>query len=123
MPDLKVTLLQSVLCWENVDQNLEMFSRKIDGIETPTNLILLPETFNTGFTMNPSKFAEYINGKSVSWMKAKAKATNCAIAGRASRLERKSRERIRRKFILIVIRPVDVFGVPKLLFNTRFYRK
>ena len=50
--ELKVTILQSDLFWENPDANRRMFSEKINNIIENTDLIVLPEMFTTGFTMN-----------------------------------------------------------------------
>ena len=52
MTDLKITVIQSELHWENIDENLGMFSEKISSIKVETDLIVLPEMFSTGFTMN-----------------------------------------------------------------------
>ena len=79
--NLKVTLIQSDLNWENVDQNLEMFAQKIEDISKPTDLIVLPEMFNTGFSMDSSALAETMDGKTVEWMKFQAKTSASAITG------------------------------------------
>lgn len=81
MNDLKVTLIQSNLFWENKEKNLDQFSRKIDAITEPTDLIILPEMFSTGFSMNPKKLSEGMNGETVSWMKERARAKKCVVAG------------------------------------------
>jgi len=59
MINLKVTIIQSDLVWENVNANLQNFTEKIQSIDEETDLIVLPEMFATGFSMNPSKFAPY----------------------------------------------------------------
>ncbi|MGB0888426.1 MAG: amidohydrolase [Vicingaceae bacterium] len=79
--DLKVTAIQSELHWENVDENLKMFSEKIDAISEHTDLIILPEMFNTGFSMQSKEFAETMEGKTVTWMKYQAKKANAVIVG------------------------------------------
>jgi len=67
--DLKVTIVQTNLAWENVDANLSSFSQKLESLEpSSTDLIVLPEMFSTGFTMNASAVAEPMNGKAVEWM-------------------------------------------------------
>lgn len=81
MSDLKITLIQTVLHWENIPKNLDMFSAKIASIKEQTDLILLPEMFSTGFSMHPGKLAEKMEGKSMQWMKAEAAKKNCVIAG------------------------------------------
>lgn len=79
--NLKITLIQSELHWENADKNLAMFSQKIDDISEPTDIIILPEMFNTGFSMESEKLAETMNGKSVKWMKEMANKSNAVIVG------------------------------------------
>jgi predicted amidohydrolase len=78
---LKIAFIQSDLVWEDPKQNRHNFKEKIGTITTPVDLILLPEMFTTGFTMNASEFAETMDGKSVSWMQKRAEEKNCAIAG------------------------------------------
>jgi len=79
--NLNVSIIQSELHWENVHQNLEMFAQKIDEISKPTDIIVLPEMFNTGFSMDSERLAETMDGVSVNWMKNQAKKTGAAIAG------------------------------------------
>ena len=81
MQNLKITIIQSNLVWENIDKNLEQFSEKIISISEPTDLIVLPEMFTTGFTMQPEKLSESMNGKAVAWMKEQALKKNCVITG------------------------------------------
>ena len=81
MQDLKITIIQSNLHWENKEKNLEMFSQKIAAISEVTDLIILPEMFTTGFSMHPELFAETMIGNTITWMKAKAKEKNCVITG------------------------------------------
>ena len=77
MKNIRVTLIQSNLHWENISANLEMFSKKIDAIPQ-TDLIVLPETFTTGFSINP-KFAETMDGSAVEWMRKNAREKNCVV--------------------------------------------
>ena len=78
---LKITLVQSNLHWENAEANLQMFSEKISGIKVDTDLIILPEMFSTGFTMNAAKMAEPMNGHAIKWMMDTAKEKKCVVAG------------------------------------------
>jgi len=77
---LRITLIQSGLFWENIDQNLSAFADLMDGITQETDLILLPETFSTGFTSNPG-FAETMNGKAVQFLRNAAGAHQCLVCG------------------------------------------
>jgi predicted amidohydrolase len=78
---MKVALIQSVLIWENPEANRKYFEEKINAIAGDINLIVLPEMFTTGFTMRPVEVAETMQGETVLWMQALAKAKNAAITG------------------------------------------
>ena len=78
---LIVTIIQSHLHWENPEANRDMFEKKIKGISKETDLVILPEMFTTGFTMNPSPYAEEENGATLLWLKRLSSDTNCAITG------------------------------------------
>ncbi|QQX77374.1 MULTISPECIES: amidohydrolase [Aequorivita] len=79
--NLKITIIQSELHWENAEANRAMFSEKIQNIEGETDLIILPEMFPTGFSMNAEKLAEPNNGETLRWMIQEAQKNNCAITG------------------------------------------
>ena len=79
--ELKVTIIQADLVWENAIQNRLNFENKILALKEPTDLIVLPEMFTTGFAMQPEHLAETIHGDTVQWMLKIAKATNSAICG------------------------------------------
>lgn len=81
MQDLKITLIQSSLYWESPQANLAMFEEKIWKIREQTDLIVLPEMFNTGFTMEAARMAEPMNFTTVKWMKQQAAQTGACIAG------------------------------------------
>ena len=80
MHDLKIAGIQTELFWEDIDKNIEHFYAKIDSISEDVDLIILPETFSTGFSMNQS-ITEPMNGKAVSWIKQKAIEKKCCIGG------------------------------------------
>ncbi len=81
MKDLKVALIQANLAWENPQQNRVYFSNKIDTISESIDLIVLPEMFSSGFTMNPINAAESMDGETILWMQRVAKEKNTAITG------------------------------------------
>lgn len=64
---LQVSIIQSNLFWEDKLANLKFFEKKINKI-SQGDLIVLPEMFTTGFTMNPNPLAETMDGKTVNWM-------------------------------------------------------
>jgi len=79
--ELKVTIIQSQLYWEDIDANRIQFSEKIKEIKGKTDLIILPEMFTTGFTMNANSLAETEQGETLKWMQEEALKNNCAITG------------------------------------------
>ena len=81
MQNLNIAAIQTSLYWEDIDANLQMFSEKLGAIGKPTDLILLPEMFSTGFSMNSLELAEKMNGKSMEWMHAHAETQNSVICG------------------------------------------
>ena len=82
MHNLKVTLVQTELHWENADANLDMFTQKLSEIEKgSTHLIVLPEMFTTGFSMNAKTLAEKEKGKIMQWMALQANNKNAVITG------------------------------------------
>jgi omega-amidase len=82
MQDLKITLIQSDLHWEDIEANLAMFEEKIWQIgKNATDVIVLPEMFTTGFTMNASKLTEHMNMRTFKWMKQMADQTGALVLG------------------------------------------
>jgi len=81
MRDLKVTLIQTSLFWENIESNLSLFDEKIDGIRNETDIIVLPEMFTTGFSMNAEKLAQDMGGTSVKWLREKSRSRQTDITG------------------------------------------
>lgn len=77
---MKITLIQTTLTWENPVENREHFTQLINSIQE-TDLIVLPEMFSSGFTMNPERVAEHMDGETVTWMKKTSAEKNCAITG------------------------------------------
>lgn len=78
---LKIAFIQSDLVWEDPKQNRNNFKEKIEAITAPVDLILLPEMFSTGFTMNAPEFAETMDGKTVLWMQNMASLKNAVLIG------------------------------------------
>jgi len=78
---MKVALIQTELHWENPEANRNHFEELINAITEKVDLIVLPEMFSTGFTMNPTKVAESMSDKTIQWMKSIAKLKTSAIVG------------------------------------------
>jgi omega-amidase len=77
---LNITLVQSQLFWEDVEKNISHFDALISEI-SETDIILLPEMFNTSFCPKSNHLAENMDGKTVRWMKEIAETKGCAISG------------------------------------------
>jgi predicted amidohydrolase len=78
---MKIALIQTQLSWENPSQNRIILTNKIESISESIDLIILPEMFTSGFTMNPDRVAEAMDGVTMLWLQALTKANNCAITG------------------------------------------
>ena len=81
MENLKIALIQADLAWENIEKNLQYFDERINAITAEIDLIILPEMFSTGFSMNAEILAEAPDGQSLNWMQQKARKLNVAITG------------------------------------------
>jgi predicted amidohydrolase len=78
---MKIALIQSPLVWENPTANRNHFEEKINAITEKVDLIVLPEMFTTGFTMNPAAVFETMEGETIQWLQLVAKVKNSAITG------------------------------------------
>ncbi|GIV34095.1 MAG: hydrolase [Chitinophagales bacterium] len=81
MQDLKVTLIQTSLYWENAEANLQQYAHLISQLQEETHLIVLPEMFSTGFSMRAAGLAEPMDGKTMQWMRQQAAAARAVITG------------------------------------------
>ncbi|MBC7689714.1 MAG: nitrilase family protein [Aquabacterium sp.] len=81
MAPLIVTTIQTNLAWENKAANLQMLEGKIDSLEEKTEVVVLPEMFSTGFSMNTAMLAETMDGETVEWMKAVAARHKIILIG------------------------------------------
>ena len=79
--DLNIALIQADLIWENAGKNIEHFDLLLDSLHTSPQLIVLPEMFTTGFTMNVKSCAEKMDGIGMRWMAKKAAHLQCVMAG------------------------------------------
>lgn len=79
MQDLTVTLVQANQIWEDKQANLDHYSVLLAQIDT-TDLVILPEMFHTGFSMNAEKLAETMeDSEGLDWLKNKSKEFNAAF--------------------------------------------
>jgi len=78
---LRLSLVQTELHWEDVEQNIAMFTSLLAPLAGSTDLIILPEMFTTGFMMQPETQSEPVEGPTLAWMKQQACALDSAICG------------------------------------------
>ncbi len=78
---LSLSLIQTNIHWEDIEANLAMLEEKIWQIEGKTDIIVLPETFSTGFSNQANALAELMNMKTFRWMKQQAAQTGALILG------------------------------------------
>lgn len=81
MQDLNVTLIQCELAWEQPSDNRRQIGDMINNLAETTDLILLPEMFTTGFSMNALANAEQPGGDTEIWLQELAIQHDCAITG------------------------------------------
>ena len=81
MSSLTITIVQTHLHWENKKANLEMLTQKIENNKEKTEVIILPEMFSTGFSMQPKLLAEHMNGETIEWMKKIASSKKIILTG------------------------------------------
>ena len=81
MQDLRVSLVQQALAWEDPADNRQQFDALLDAQRPKTDLIVLPEMFTTGFSMNALANAEEPGGETEQWLCAVAERHACAVTG------------------------------------------
>lgn len=80
-PFLTIAMVQTMLYWKDKVANLAMLEEKIWGIDQSVDLIVLPEMFPTGFSMDAKELAEPMNLNVTKWMKQMAAQTGAVITG------------------------------------------
>lgn len=116
MENLKVTLIQTSIIWENIDANLKRYEKEYLSKIKPneTDLILFPELFSTGFSMETEKLSEEMNGLTIGWMQNWAKKLNTQIGG--SLIIKENNEYFNR-FVIVSKKGVETHYDKKHLFR------
>ena len=78
---LQIALIQTALAWENPAENRSNFEKRIRDIQSDIDMVLLPEMFASGFSMEPWQVAEPMDGDTVKWMRALAQETGFYLGG------------------------------------------
>jgi omega-amidase len=81
MDDLRISLVQGATLWHDPAGNREYYGALIAPLHGITDLVLLPETFTSGFSNDAIDQAETMDGPSVAWMRQQARALDAAVCG------------------------------------------
>jgi predicted amidohydrolase len=81
MSSLTITTIQTGLQWEDKRTNLKRFGERILAIPEPTEVVVLPEMFSTGFSVRPATLAEPMDGPTVTWMQEIAARKKIILTG------------------------------------------
>jgi len=81
MGALRVTLVQQSLAWHDPPANRAHFEALLLPLAGSTDLVLLPETFTTGFSMEVERIAEPVDGPTARWLAQLAARLQAAITG------------------------------------------
>jgi omega-amidase len=81
MQDLKISLVQAATRWHDAAANREYYGALIRDLKVRSDLIVLPETFTSGFTNETLGNAESMQGESVTWLRALAGEVGSVITG------------------------------------------
>ena len=81
MNNLRICYIQANLQWQDKQANQKHFNELLKEVPSETDLVLMPETFNTAFPVNPKEYAETTEGPTMQWMKQKAQELNAVICG------------------------------------------
>ena len=81
MEELRVAMVQTSLVWEDPDANRDMLAARMLKLEDAVDLIILPEMFTSGFTMNPGNIPVEEGQGTLDWMQGQAVKHKAAIMG------------------------------------------
>lgn len=78
---MRVTLLQTDIVWEDKQENLRLLRKKLETLREEAEIVVLPETFSTGFSMNSRQLAEPVTGDTITILRQWATEFQIAITG------------------------------------------
>lgn len=78
---MRISIVQSNLHWEDPKANRAAFAQKIAPLAGQTDLVVLPEMFTSGFSMNAAALAEPMDGPTMQWLGDQATRLGAAITG------------------------------------------
>lgn len=80
LENLRLAIVQAPMLWQDVEANLNNFAELLNQVDS-ADLVLLPEMFNTGFSMESARLAESMDGTTVNWLQAQAQRLNAVVCG------------------------------------------
>ena len=81
MDDLRVSLVQGDTVWHDPDANRAMYAELVAPLAGRTDLVLLPETFTSGFSNEALASAEDMQGPTVAWIRDQARGLGAVVTG------------------------------------------
>jgi predicted amidohydrolase len=81
MPALRISLVQGATRWHDPAANREYYGAAIAPLRGESDLVLLPETFTSGFSNEAIHNAETMEGETVAWLREQARALDAAVTG------------------------------------------
>lgn len=81
---LKLLLVQADLAWGAPQENRDLLAAMIESAATEADIVVLPETFTTGFLGDQQVECEGMTGETVQWMQALAKRHEAVVCGSAA---------------------------------------
>ena len=81
MENLRVSLVQTKLIWEDPLANLSNLATLIEPLQNKTDIVILPEMFTTGFSMRSKELAEPMDGPTIHWLRKQAEKLNAVVCG------------------------------------------
>jgi len=78
---LRVSLIQQPIVWQDPEANRAHFASAIEPLASRTDLVVLPETFTTGFTMEVERVAEPVGGPTTEWLLGMARRLDAVVTG------------------------------------------
>lgn len=78
---LNLTLIQPDIVWEDPKANIEQYANVLQLLPPDTDIVIFPEAFNTGFSMNAKNVSELMSGKSVEWLRKMAQKHQMTLCG------------------------------------------
>ena len=76
MDSIRISIVQTDIVWENKQENLRLLHEKLQSLRGTTEIVVLPEMFSTGFSMQSNMLAEANSGETIATLKQWASLIN-----------------------------------------------